>query len=153
MSPHRWPDTTGTPPPQDHPYEAALWLLGRHPQLAALVERIPGAVDPDGLDLGAVADTVRALDELRTALEAYRAASYEPSDDPAWHQWRAAGPQPSPAVNALLAMSRTEQNRVRLLATLEGGGCRFSIGNLSGFDAAGQDLIRDWCTLVQGEGS
>ncbi len=51
-----WPDTLEQDPPADHLYLSATWLLGRYPQLARLVERVPGVVeigeDGAGVDLG-----------------------------------------------------------------------------------------------------
>ncbi len=56
MSDMTWPDTLEQDPPADHLYLSATWLLGRYPQLARLVERVPGVVeigeDGAGVDLG-----------------------------------------------------------------------------------------------------
>lgn len=58
-----WPDTRHEPPPTDHLYRSAAWLLGRHPQVAALAARVPGIVstDPEGpdVDLDALAEAFR----------------------------------------------------------------------------------------------
>jgi hypothetical protein len=75
-----WPDTIGQPAPVNHPYRSALWLLGRHPQLAVLVARVPAVTGPGDqgdawpwLDLDALAEAI-------CAYEAYSAAwvDYEP---------------------------------------------------------------------------
>jgi hypothetical protein len=39
-----WPNARDEPPPTDHLYRSATWLLGRHPRLAQLAARIPGVV-------------------------------------------------------------------------------------------------------------
>ena len=151
-----WPDTARDDPPADHPHATALWLLGRHPQLAGLVDRIPGAVETDEagpfLELHVVADAVRELDAWRDAMAAYRSSTYEPGDNARWYAWSAAGPQMTPGAEALGAMSRTEQGRVRLLAFWAGPpGVLLDSGKFTGFDDAGQRLVADWCDAVRAQ--
>src|SRR5512147_595982 len=134
-----WPDTTHAAPPTDSPHRTARWLLGRYPQLAELVDRIPDAVDTDDdgpfLDVDVVADAVRDLDAWQAAMAAYRTRTHEPDDNAAWYAWRAAGPQPTPGAEALATMSRTERGRVRLLAFWAGPpGILLNVGKLHGFD-------------------
>lgn len=70
-----WPDTRHEDQPAQHPYRSALWLLGRHPQLAALVARVPGVTeleeDGPGLDLEALAAALAEHDAAAAALVAY----------------------------------------------------------------------------------
>ena len=40
----RWPDTSRVAPPAGGCYQAAVWLLGRHPDLARLAARIHGVI-------------------------------------------------------------------------------------------------------------
>src|SRR5215210_1098017 len=148
--PQELPDS----PPVDNDYRAAVWLVARHPVLAALVERVPGVVDADGdLDLDVLGDGVRALDAYHRAWAEYRATTCEPNQDEAWERWAGAGPAlddfgPRGAVAALGVMSRTEVSRLRLLATLGTERVEFGAYDLDGFDADGLRLIRDWCRIL-----
>ena len=148
--PKRLPDS----PTADNNYQAAIWLVGRHPSLARLVNRVPGAVDADGdLELDVLGDAVRALDAYHRAWAEYRATTWEPNQDEAWERWADAGPAlddfgPRGAVAALGVMSRTEVSRLRLLATLGTERVEFAAGDLAGFDADGLRLIRDWCRIL-----
>jgi hypothetical protein len=70
-----WPNTRDVPPPTDHPYRSATWLLGRHPRLAVLAARIRGVVAiGDGelsLDLDHLADVLSAVTPYTAAWENY----------------------------------------------------------------------------------
>lgn len=146
-----WPDTSNDDPPVDNPHAVAEWFLGRHPHLAALIDRIPGAVEDDPgpwLNLSLVGEAVRERDAHMAAMDAYRARNWEPPDDDEWEAWRAAGPQPTARASAVLHMSRTEQGRVRLLAFWCGERSGLSIHDLAGFDDAGRRLIADWCAAI-----
>lgn len=149
-----WPDTTRLDPPASNVYLSAEWLLGRHPQLARLVDRVPGLVThkPEGpdLDLDALAAAVNDLDEYRRAWTDYAYRHPAPRDEGALDAWEASGPTASPAANSIGVMSRTEVARLRLLATLAPERVRFSVIDLSGFDPAGDRLIADWCRVIQG---
>jgi hypothetical protein len=118
------PESLPDSPSVDYNYQAAVWLVGRHPKLARLVERVPVAVDTDGdLELDVVGDAIRALDGYRRAWGDYRATTWEPNQDEAWERWADAGPSlddfgPPGAGAALAVMSRSEVSRLRLLATL-----------------------------------
>jgi hypothetical protein len=152
-----WPDTTHTDPPTDHRYASATWLLGRHPQLAALTQRVDGVVspgedEPDGepyIDLDQLAQALNDLDATNDAWDAYRRRHHEPQDDAAWDRWHKAGPTTPPAARDIAVMSRTEQSRLRLLAALSYERIRFNVADLRGFDAHGQALITDWCRALQ----
>lgn len=120
-----------TAPPTDHPYASALWLMRRHQVLHSLSQRIPGVWtrDDDGLfvDLEVLAETINDFDELVAR-----------SDRPA----------EGTAEYAFACMSRTEQSRLRLLATFSTVRVGFKVGDLGGFDDAGRLLIVDWLAAV-----
>jgi hypothetical protein len=150
-----WPPRPWTDdPPADHHYASALWLCGRSRQLTKLVERVPGAIrsDDDGsrfLDLDWLAEALAALDAHTAAWEDYRRRTYEPSDDAAWEAWERRGPQHThPAAHSIGVMSRTEVSRLRLLAFFASDGARLRAHDMTGLDAAGQELLADWCRAV-----
>lgn len=140
-----WPDTTNTPPPADHRHGQALWLLGRHRQLAELVERLPGVVgvDPDGpwFDQDELTGAVRLYDRLTTS-------DRDVADDRRLDQLAEAGEPFGQAARALSFMSGTERGRLRLLATVAGRGVLFGSWMLHGFDERGQELIADWARAM-----
>ena len=148
-----WPDTTHTDPPTGYLYASACWLLGRHRQLAELAARVPGVVDVDEdgpwLDLDALTQAVNDLDAARAAWRDYADRKPAPRDEDAYQAWEDAGSPTPPAAHAIGVMSRTEQVRLRLLATLGPSGVRFTVDDLWGFDPAGHALIADWCRAVQ----
>ncbi|HEY2043681.1 MAG TPA: hypothetical protein VGH11_13460 [Jatrophihabitans sp.] len=119
-----WPNTSEQEPPVDHPYASAVWLLGRHPQLAQLAARF-GVVDQD--EDGLWLDQYRLSDLINL----YDLGRYGPN------------------VDEFGRMSRTEQVRLRLLAMFGvHAGVAFNTTMLTGFDAEGQRLIADWCRAV-----
>lgn len=145
-----WPDTRDVEPPSDHLYRSATWLLGRHPQLAELVERVPGVLDEeDGLflDLDALANALVGLDTWHTAWAAYVRAHPAPAED-RYDAFEEAGPQRTEQTRAVGAMSRTEQTRLRLLATFATGRVPFRASDLQGLDDNGQRLLVDWCAAL-----
>jgi hypothetical protein len=151
-----WPDTIGQPAPADHPHRSALWLLGRHVQLAVLVARVPGATGPDDqgaawpwLDLDALADAICAHDAHSAAWANYERRRPAPQDDDAYDRWRAAGPSATPAASAVGVMSGSERTRLRLLATFSTVRVPLRASDVTSFDAAGQARLADWCEAVQ----
>jgi hypothetical protein len=148
--PKRLPESA----PADDNYQAPVWLVGRHPSLAGLVTRVPGAVDTDGdLDMDVLGNTVRGFDAYRRAWADYRKTTREPTDEAALERWASAGPLPDGfgprgAVAALAVMSTAEATRLRLLATLGLGRVEFFVSDLDGLDADGLRLIRDWCQIL-----
>jgi hypothetical protein len=148
-----YPDPSGGPPQGRPHYATALWLLARHPQLAELAMRIPGAIDPDGdLDLDRLAGAVRELDANILAWGEFRRTHGEPSDhadEATYEAWRAAGPQRTPGADALADMSDTERARVRFLAFWSGLRVGLGSADLVGLDAEGQHLVADWCAAVE----
>lgn len=148
-----WPDTTRTAPPVDHPYASALWLLGRHHQLARLVERVPGVVEVDddgpGIDLRALAEAILAHDADIAAWDAYERMWPAPRDDDAYELWRQQGPSTTPAAQAISVMSSSEQTRLRLLATWSTTRVPLRVRDFRSLDSHGAALLGDWCTAVQ----
>jgi hypothetical protein len=121
-----WPvRTVPTPLPHDV-CDAAIWLISRHPQLAELASRVPGVVTITEPFSRPHLDVEQLQRDVR---------SYD-----------ANGP------SALVKMTRREQTRLRLLATLSLGlGVNLSITRLIGFrlDAADQALLEDWFVAVR----
>ena len=159
-APASWPDTRDVDPPTDHLYASAVWLLGRHPQLAELAARVPGVVEPDPdpepdadgsgllLDLETLAQAVHDHDDHAADWESYTRHHLEPQDDDAYERWRAAGPTASDTARAIGQMSGTEQARLRLLAVFAGVRVPFRVLDLHGLDDEGQRLLADWCAAV-----
>lgn len=153
-----WPDTTNAEPPGDHLYRSALWLLGRHPKLAELAERVPGVVsqtlDGPDIDLERLVFALVELDDNRRAWAEYERRRPAPYDDDRYDAWELAGPgKPGEMAQAIGVMSRTEASRLRLLATFAASAPEwrrvpFMVADLSGFDEEGQELIRDWCRAI-----
>jgi hypothetical protein len=151
-----WPDTSDVPPPPaDHLYRSATWLLGRHPKLAELVAWIPnivtGSDDEDGpsLDLNALAEAIRRYDAHVNAWADYNRQDPAPDDDTAYDRWVAAGPTTTPAARALTIMSSTERTRLRLLASFATTRVPITVADFGSFDPAGSTLLADWCHAVQ----
>lgn len=137
----QWPDTTNQPPPVDHHYASALWLLGRHPQLAELVDRIPDLVhDPDQFVLGA---GFLDLDHLAAVVREFDRSMEEARGRPLR----------APAVVEFGRMSGTERTRLRLLAFFSVDGVPISASDLLGLDASGQQLAADWCAAITAGGT
>lgn len=124
------------------PYDAARWLLARHPWPAALVRRVVG----DGP--GWVEDLSRAwqdLDRWRHDWDAWNQTHPEPSwaaPEPVWDAWDQDGPRPTPAALAISVLSSGEQEVLRLLATLN------TLTDLPTGDPRGVALTLDWVRLV-----
>jgi hypothetical protein len=150
-----WPDTSGQEPPCGHCYRAAVWLLGRHEQLADLAARIPGVVSVDddgpGIDLDALADAVCGYDTHTAACDEYQRRHRPPAGDHAYTRWQAAGPQATVAVHAVAVMSGSEQARLRLLATFAHIRVPLRVADFGSFDAEGSRLLADWCRAVQAQ--
>jgi hypothetical protein len=148
-----WRDTSEQAPPVGDQYAAATWLLGRHPQLAALAARVPGVVSvgSDGLpeiELDALADALIALETDRAAWAEYEAAHPAPRDDDDFDAWEAAGPKPHPGARSIGVMSRTEAARLRLLAVFSWQRVPFGLRDAQGLDPAGEALLVDWCRAL-----
>ncbi len=144
------------PAPAGHLFASACWLVARHPLLHQLACRLPGVVDPDSDVLPWVlADAFAELDTHAAAWRDYEhrhpaPSGYTEEDEARYEAWLDAGPQPSPAAEALGVMSRTEVARIRLVATFsDQEPVAFNVPMLDGFDPAGDALVRDWMTAVQ----
>lgn len=152
-----WPDTFNTPAPVDNNYRAALWLLGRHPRLADLMDRVPGVVSVEdgepGIDLEHLAAVLNGVPAYNRAWEDYEAQHRAPSgdDDSEFYRWQEAGPKADDTVSGLaafLVMSSGEKAMLRLLATLALDPAPFNVGMLRSFDAEGDRFLRDWCAAL-----
>jgi hypothetical protein len=157
----RWPDTREQVQPEnDSPWYSARWLVGRHQSVQRLLVRVPGAISWEDhepwVEVENLADATNALDSYRAAWGAYRATSFEPEQEDRWAVWDAAGPSIDdfckpplrPTVSGIAVLSRTEQTRLRLLATLGDTRVLFSLNDLSGFDPEGQRFVIDWFALI-----
>ena len=154
MSDMTWPDTVGQDPPADHLYLSATWLLGRYPQLARLVERVPGVVeigeDGVGVDVGVLAEAIAG--QARSAAEwlEYRSTHQPPEEEgEAYIAWEAGGPPTSAGAEAVNAMSHPERTWLRLLATFAATGVTLTVADLQSLDAVGHEFLADWCSAVQ----
>jgi len=151
-----WPDTIGPSAPANHPYRSALWLLGRHPQLAVLVARVPAVTGPENegdawswLDLDALAEAICEYERHSAAWVEYERRRPAPRDEGSYDRWEAAGPSTTPAASALGLMSGSERARLRLLATFSTVRVPLRASDATSFDAAGQMVLADWCEAVQ----
>jgi hypothetical protein len=148
-----WPDTRRDDPPTDHLYRSATWLLGRHPQLATLAERVPGVVnlDDDGpdIDLDALSDALVEHDAGTAAWTQYERRRPAPRDDSAYDAWVQAGPGTSPAATAVGQMSGSERTRLRLLAAFSSTRVPLRVADFGSLDDAGRRLLADWCQAAQ----
>jgi hypothetical protein len=147
-----WPDTSGAEPPGDNPWRSAVWLLGRHPQLARIAARVPGVVsrDSDGdldVDLEALAAALAALDASRAAWADYADRHPAPEEDREYDVWEAAGPQTPPTAQAIGVMSSGEVRMLRLLAVFSSATrVPLNVGDTQGLDD--RRLIADWCRAL-----
>lgn len=149
-----WPNTSTQEPPTGNRYAAAAWLLGRHPHLAMVADRVPGVpvdIGTDGqpeIDLDALADALLGLDTDRAAWAAYEADHPAPTDDRRYDAWEAAGPPLRQTSRAIGPMSRTEASRLRLLAVFSSERVPFGIWDTVGLDDGGRRLLADWCRAL-----
>jgi hypothetical protein len=152
-----WPSTRDVPPPTDHLYRSATWLLGRHPRLALLAARIRGVVAIEDrelyVDLDHLANVLSATTPYTAAWEDYEYRHRPPEGDDDYESWQEAGPKADSFAEGLsdfLVMSRGEIAAVRLLATLATTSsvpC-FGVAHLRSLDKEGQRLVADWCAVV-----
>jgi hypothetical protein len=168
-----WLDTTAVSlPPRDNVWRAARWLVGRHPRMQVLCERV-GAIDDDDegrwphVDM--LADILRARDAYERAWERYRRSNYEPSrqregeSDAAyearWNAYDDGGPKMATyakeygldgahGITAYGRMSGGEKRLLRILATVGTHRVEFCTGDLDGLDEEGHAFIRDWLVIL-----
>lgn len=146
-----WPDMHDLDPPADDLYRSATWLLGRHPQLAQLAERVVGVVAVEAgeleVDLQALAEGLADLDATFGATTNARTHLSVARTD--YEAWVDAGPQlGTPAARCMAPMSRSEVSRLRPLAAFSSTRVGLRVGDLGGFDDAGHALVVDWCLAV-----
>ena len=115
-----WPNTRDVPPPTDHLYRSATWLLGRHPRLALLAARIRGVVViEDGelaVDLDHLADVLSAARPYTAAWEDYEYRHRPPEGDDEYETWREAGPKADSFAGGSFGLPRHVQWRDRCSA-------------------------------------
>jgi len=152
-----WPNTRDVPPPTDHLYRSATWLLGRHHRLALLAARIRGVVAiEDGepyVDLDHLAKVLSAVTPYIAAWTDYE-YQHRPPEDDAYDAWQEAGPQADDFAEGLsdfLVMSSGEIAALRLLAALASTSSvpPFGVAHIRSLDEEGQRLVDDWCTVVR----
>jgi len=154
LSDMTWPDTVGQDPPADNLYLSATWLLGRYPQLARLVERVPGVVeigeDGAGVDLGVLAEAITGQARADAEWLEYRSMHQPPEEEgEAYTAWEAGGPPTSAGAEAVQQMSGTERVWLRLLGAGAATGVTLTVAELQSLDAAGHEFLADWCRAVQ----
>ncbi len=145
-----WPDTRHEAPPADDRWRSVAWLLGRHPQLVRLADRLT-TVDADGpdLDLNVLAEAINGAHAYGLAWADYERHCPPPYDDDAYDRWADAGPQPTPAVRAFAVMSSGEKARLRMVALFAYDRITVCIGDFAPLDDDGKRLLADWCQAVQ----
>lgn len=146
------PSTVDEAPPNNWPWKSAMWLLGRHPRLVDLADRIPRVMVDNSIDHDHLADVVAAVPRYVEAWDAYTDAHRAPRDEDAWEAWRKAGPQTASfayGLSELLVMSSGETAMLLLLATFGHTRVPFRINDLSSLDEQGHRLLADWCEAVK----
>lgn len=153
-----WPDTQGVPPPEGDLYGSALWLLGRHPQIAELVERVPGAVNVDehgalALRLEVLVDALRVVDLER----AWVRTNPSPSNDDGYRAWLKEGPMGEdvdvpPAARAVARLPIGCQVCLALLASFARPGATLRAADFVWVNESGREyareFARDWWVAV-----
>jgi hypothetical protein len=144
-SPTSWPDTTDTEPPHGDPHRSAVWLLGRHPQLAQLATRVPGAVirTPDGphLALDLLGGALMLLDLYRCAWILYEFQNPAPTEEHAYAAWAASAPDAPDVARDIGPLSDEQMSTLRLLGTFSRHPMPFGAGDIRHLD---RRLLADW---------
>jgi len=121
-APTRWPDTTGQATPRDpDPETAVAWIIGRHPRVAALIDRIPGAVE-----------TITDQGTTEAYLDLHALASAINLHIPAYQ-----------------VMSSGEKALLSSVAALGWTPVLFSAASWDRLDDDGQRFVRDWLTAAR----
>ena len=139
-----WPDTTYAPPPLGNADEAAVWLLGRHPALAAALDKVLGVVKyEDGqpwVDLDRLAAELAAYDQaVREFYAGRESLLYGPEH-----------PVPVPvelARRAVAELTGGERAMLRLLAVFSAGNVPARVEDVEAVNC--QQFVRDWRVAVQ----
>jgi hypothetical protein len=151
-----WPNTRDVPPPTDHLYRSATWLLGRHPPLCRVTARIRGVVAiEDGelsLDLEHLADVLSPVTSYTAAWEDNEYRNRPPKTTMTTRP----GERPGQKLTASPMAFRTSSScpveiaAVRLLATLATTSLvpPFGVAHTRSLDENGQRLVADWCAVV-----
>lgn len=147
-----WPSAGGALPPVGDLDAAAVWLVARHPSLAALVDRVPGAVvvDEEGprLWLDVLSDALHEHTRVLLERREYERQHRPPADDDLVEAWRAGFPQFGPRGAAVAQMTASEQLHLRLLASLGDKGTLIRARDFARLDDAGREFLQDWMDAV-----
>lgn len=143
------PVRSDVPAPGDR-FAAARWMLDRHPVLLRLLSRVPGFVDPDGdPDVDLLAETVLEYEQYVAAWKVYEQRFPAPRDEERFDTWQRSGPQTTPLVSAIGAMSAPERARMRMLATFSAERVPISVLDFQSLDEEGRALLTDWTVAVR----
>jgi hypothetical protein len=144
--------------PPTNTYQAADWIVKRHPWAREMVERVVGPlgdVDSNHIWLNELAQAVLDHAAYSEEWKRYRdrtppPSSYDDPDERKYNAWEAAGPQPTPGAAAYGPMSSGERRIVRLIATLARAGVPWSVDDIS-FDQRGARILLDWMAVCRAQ--
>lgn len=157
--------TTPADTPPTNTYQAADWIVKRHPWGREMVERVVGPLGDVDANHGWLNDLAQAVLDHAEHLEEWRRYKdrtpppYEPDDSDArkyraWEReydaWEAAGPKPTPGAAAYGPMSSGERRIVRLIATLSRQGVNWCVGDID-FDQRGARILLDWMAVCRAQ--
>jgi hypothetical protein len=143
-------------PPEADRMMAVRWLCRRHPEILELAARLPGAIDSDGdLNPALIAAGFTVWDMWqRLSLPALPEWILDPAATPCTapdgeHDHSECDDEWSTLLAiALSKMTRSERNRLRLIAAFSATGVLFGVHHLDGFDQQGRRLLADWLAAV-----
>lgn len=157
-------DTDPDKPPTNT-YQAADWIVKRHPWAREMVERVVGPLGDVDSNHGWLNELAQAVLDHAEYLEEWR--RYEHRTPPplevndsderrykAWERecdaWEAAGPKPTSGAAAYGPMSSGERRIVRLIATLSREGVPWAVNDID-FDERGARILLDWMAVCRAQ--
>lgn len=153
--------STAPDAPPTNTYQAADWIVKRHPWAREMVERVVGPLDDVDANHDWLDDLAQAvLDEIEYG-EAWtqyshrnRQPEYREDDngrsEREYDAWRAAGPKPTPGAAAYGPMSSGERRIVRLIATLASKGVPWKVQDID-YDQRGARILVDWMAVCRAQ--